>query len=286
MHSTFVFLTLAIVLLWRTDQVTVSTVKYAWLMAFVVAIVLGIDGGELEAASLLSVLLFAAVCYSFTRLTGILKLVAGIGIILFSLALGLHILPGFNNPQIVAHVHLGTDSRPYNLYFNFDKALIGLFILYWLHPLHTDVREFVVMLKKIWPASIVTIVAVIVLSYLVGYIRFDPKVPGFIGYWLWANLFFTCIAEEALFRGFLQRQLAFMLSGQKHGAILALAVCAILFGLAHAGGGAQYVFLATVAGLGYGWVYHRTQRIELSILLHFALNSIHIFLFSYPALLQ
>ncbi len=67
--------------------------------------------------------------------------------------------------------------------------------------------------------------------------------------------------------------------------MFALLICAILFGLAHAGGGVWYVLLATVAGLGYGLVYHRTQRIELSILLHFALNSIHILFFSYPALI-
>ncbi len=98
----------------------------------------------------------------------------------------------------------------------------------------------------------------------------------------WANLFFTCIAEEALFRGFLQRQLAMSLAKFRFGTWIALAVVAVLFGIAHAGGGITYVLLATVAGLGYGWAYHRTQRIEASILLHFTLNSIHILLFRAP----
>jgi hypothetical protein len=46
----------------------------------------------------------------------------------------------------------------------------------------------------------------------------------------------------------------------------------------------MYVALATIAGLGYGWIYQRTGRIEASILTHFALNAVHFFAFSYPAL--
>ena len=37
-------------------------------------------------------------------------------------------------------------------------------------------------------------------------------------------------------------------------------------------------------GLGYGWVYLRTERIEASILTHFLLNCIHFVFFTYPAL--
>jgi len=39
-----------------------------------------------------------------------------------------------------------------------------------------------------------------------------------------------------------------------------------------------------VAGIGYGWAYRRTGRIEASILTHFSLNSLHFLLFTYPAL--
>ena len=46
----------------------------------------------------------------------------------------------------------------------------------------------------------------------------------------------------------------------------------------------MYVALAAVAGAGYGWAYLRTQRIEASILTHFALNAVHFFGFTYPAL--
>jgi len=66
--------------------------------------------------------------------------------------------------------------------------------------------------------------------------------------------------------------------------MLALAIASVLFGLSHFWGGWSYVALATVAGLGYGWIYQRTQRIAASILAHFALNTTYFFLFTYPAL--
>jgi membrane protease YdiL (CAAX protease family) len=70
----------------------------------------------------------------------------------------------------------------------------------------------------------------------------------------------------------------------RHGQWWALSVASVLFGLAHAGGGPIYVALATVAGAGYGWAYLRTGKIEASILTHFALNAVHFFGFTYPAL--
>jgi hypothetical protein len=122
------------------------------------------------------------------------------------------------------------------------------------------------------------------LSLGAGYVRFDPKFPAETWLWLGVNLGFTCMAEEALFRGFIQAQLQRGWRNQPGGRWLALGLAAGLFGLAHAAGGAAYVALASVAGVGYGWIYQRTQRIEASILTHFALNAVHFFFFTYPAL--
>ena len=65
---------------------------------------------------------------------------------------------------------------------------------------------------------------------------------------------------------------------------MAWLIGALLFGVAHIAGGLHYVILATVAGLGYGWVYHKTQRVEACILLHVLLNTVHILFFTYPAI--
>ncbi len=44
------------------------------------------------------------------------------------------------------------------------------------------------------------------------------------------------------------------------------------------------IVLATIAGVGYGWMFWRTNRIEASILAHFLVNTTHILCFTYPAL--
>jgi membrane protease YdiL (CAAX protease family) len=92
------------------------------------------------------------------------------------------------------------------------------------------------------------------------------------------------MAEEAFFRGFIQKNLSLMMKKIQHGDYLALLIAAVLFGLAHYPGGIKYVILATVAGLGYVWVYLTTKRIEGSILTHFGLNLTHFLFFTYPAL--
>jgi hypothetical protein len=96
------------------------------------------------------------------------------------------------------------------------------------------------------------------------------------------NLFFTCLSEEAFFRGFLQQELS-RIGGLPHiAALVALVVSALLFGLVHFAGGWTYVVAGIVAGLGSGWAYHRTQRIESAMAVHFGVNAVHFLLFTYP----
>ena len=56
-------------------------------------------------------------------------------------------------------------------------------------------------------------------------------------------------------------------------AVGGLILAAIIFGAAHYANGVWSVVLATIAGIGYGWVFWRTNRIEASILTHFLVNT-------------
>nr|WP_286742953.1 CPBP family intramembrane glutamic endopeptidase [Aquabacterium sp. UBA2148] len=58
---------------------------------------------------------------------------------------------------------------------------------------------------------------------------------------------------------------------------------ATLFGLVHLAGGPKMAALATIVGLGSGWVFARTGRIETAVLTHFSVNAAHLLAFSYPA---
>jgi membrane protease YdiL (CAAX protease family) len=65
--------------------------------------------------------------------------------------------------------------------------------------------------------------------------------------------------------------------------MLAIVASALLFGLAHLGGGWKFALAATLAGVGYGIAYHRTQRVEAAMAVHFGLNALHFLFFTYPA---
>jgi len=117
-----------------------------------------------------------------------------------------------------------------------------------------------------------------------GYSQFAPKWTTLFFLFAPVNLFFTCLSEEAFFRGFVQHELARIGSRRALATGVALTIAAVLFGLAHFAGGLSYVLAATVAGLGYGWAYLRTQRIEGAMTVHFGVNAVHFLLFTYPAL--
>ncbi|MBI5426334.1 MAG: CPBP family intramembrane metalloprotease [Opitutae bacterium] len=208
---------------------------------------------------------------------------AGI-VLVAAVALMTHGMPGFANPRVIGPVRFTPDAVPFSLYVNFDKTLIALALLGLAHARVGSAREGRSVLGEVAKIAPLTIAVVLAGSFALGYVRWAPKLPAEAPLWLAVNLLFTCTAEEALFRGFVQGGLRRAWAQRRGGNWLALAVGAVTFGLAHAAGGWKYVALATVAGAGYGWVYERTQRVEASVLAHWSLNALHFFLFTYPAL--
>lgn len=199
-------------------------------------------------------------------------------------ALMVHWMPGFVNPRVIGPVRFTPDAVPFSLYVNFDKTLIALALLGLAHARVASAREWRGVAAEVAKIAPLTIAVVLAGSFVLGYVRWSPKLPAEAPLWLAVNLLFTCTAEEALFRGFVQGGLRRAWAQRRGGNWAALAVGAGTFGLAHAAGGWRYVVLATLAGAGYGWVYERTQRVEASVLTHWALNAAHLFLFTYPAL--
>jgi membrane protease YdiL (CAAX protease family) len=72
----------------------------------------------------------------------------------------------------------------------------------------------------------------------------------------------TGVPEEFLFRGLLQNLLSRWL-GARPGWVTA----SVVFGFAHFPD-PRYLLLAAIAGLAYGWVYQRTQRVTASAITH------------------
>ena len=115
------------------------------------------------------------------------------------------------------------------------------------------------------------------LGFLTGFLTWRPDVDvaGLIAapVIIYAS---TALPEEFLFRGVIQNLLT-----RWWGPRAGLGTAAIVFGLAHLPD-PRYVLLATLAGLGYGWVYARTGKITASALTHTAVNWIWRLFLSYP----
>lgn len=261
-----------------------------WVVPFIFSLTFGLSAGFVQPIAIPSIALLGCACYLFSKeLSGkrLVQALAGLIILLLSIGFMAHRVPGFFRQKVIAEVVLSPGAMAYSQHWNFDKALVGLFILAFCHPLLTTGRAWITMLRTAIPIATVVGSVVIVLAVIAGYARFDIKLPAQFCVWAWTNLLFTCTAEEAFFRGFVQRHLQQSLRSRfSYGDIVGLALAALLFGLAHYAGGWEYVGLATIAGLGYGWVYQRTNAIESSILTHFSLNTAHFLFFTYPALEQ
>jgi membrane protease YdiL (CAAX protease family) len=220
-----------------------------------------------------------------SKLTGPVRFFSFGIFLLLALAMASHLLPGFNNLPIFQDVQFSPDSIPFTMYLNFDQTVVGLFVfLFFLksrQPPNFGKERFLITAKAMGLLSLLILTAV----FAIGYVRTDPKFPHLGWIWVLNNLFFVCLAEEALFRGFIQKNLSEMFPKTKTYFWIPIVLAALLFGLAHYKGGAALIALATVSGLFFGYAYQKTDRIESPILVHFGLNLVHFVFFSYPALI-
>jgi membrane protease YdiL (CAAX protease family) len=272
----FILLLAAVLGLWMSRAV--------WICALLVSVVAGYLTGALQGLAGLWIALLAGLAWAYARASRF-HLMFGLAFFVFALAMGLVLLPGFPRTVLVPDAVLSPGAIPYGIGLGFPKVVGGIFILGLINTRRVrSWRELARVLGRAMPVWLTTVIAVMALTLAMGYVRFDPKWTPLFFTWAVVNLFFTCLAEEAFFRGFVQHELARIGSNRRSSGIVAIGVASLLFGAAHFGGGWKYALAATVAGVGYGLAYHRTQRIEASMAVHFSLNALHFLLFTYPAL--
>lgn len=270
----------SIVAMWLPVSFLTKRFKLSHLL-LLLAVISGLISGVLDLFGLAIVVTIIIVLLQWDRINNNALFIAITFIV--SALFFLHRLPGFNNYRLIPETVISENGIPFVMYLNFDKALVGIFILCFYNELTMGVKPWLKIIKGAVLTGVPTIIAAVSLALALGYIRFEPKIVSFLPMWMAVNLLFVCVAEEAFFRRLIQGNLSKILNF-KGGKIVALLVALFIFGLGHFGGGLKYVIIATLAGIGYGYAYHKTQRIETGILVHFALNLVHICFFTYPAL--
>ena len=272
-------------LLWAAVGMAVlSPVRWGWPVLAGLSVAAAVFAGIVEWAGLVVIAVFAGACLATARPTAsrTTRAVAWGIVVISTAALFGHQVPWIHNLRVVDAVVLSPSAAPYTLFWNYDKGFAGL-LLFALCVQPQPRPAWRRAMGVTATAVFLTPTLLIAHALAMGYVAWDPKWPAILAVWVPANLLVTCLAEETVFRGLLQRHLSRALSAKVPAAgLVALGVAAAAFGLAHLAGGVQYVVLAALAGIGYGAAYHVTQRVETGMLVHFSVNLVHLTLFTYP----
>lgn len=235
---------------------------------------------------LLAIAVLALLYVRFGRQIPWVAVIGEVLLLIAAVALFLHLVPGFNNLKVIDKVQVGAQSAPFSMYFNLDKAWVTFILLAALPSLFICQRT---LRKQIirqqthqagswpWVMLIIAVPALLLLAVALGGLRIEPHFPRWLGSFMLANLFFVSLAEEALFRGYLQQRLSGWLGDWP-----ALIIASLLFGAAHFAGGTMLVIFATLSGVIYGLAWMLSGRLWVATLFHFGLNLCHLLLFTYP----
>lgn len=215
-----------------------------------------------------------------------LRFLAHLGFVTLAFGLFFHKIPGLNNPKVFDNIEVCQGCAPFTMYLNLEGGMIAFFLLTLLIPLAHSGKDWVQIFKTASFWLILCTSSLMVTALYIGHIKFDMKFPPQTYLFALNNLILVCIAEEAFFRGYIQKYLFHFCARYQFPKILALVIASLLFGFRHLSGGLPLMGLSVVAGLFYGATYMKTGKIEASIITHFGLNLVHFLCFSYPFLVH
>lgn len=193
----------------------------------------------------------------------------------------LHWLPGFHNALVIPRAALTPDAVPFGMYLNLDKPLVAFWVVLAAAPAMAGTRACATLAAALAACAVATALCLGLAWGGMGLVGWTPKWPESGWLWLINNALLVTLAEEALFRGYVQQRLAQYWSSRAWGGAAALLIAALLFGLAHYAGGWQWMLLAGIAGVAYGLAY-RQGGLTAAVLAHLGLNVVHYGLFTYP----
>jgi hypothetical protein len=253
---------------------------FAWLIPATLAVVLALIAGFMAPAGVFVVAACAGAAFAAGRVRQPhVHVLAHLVTLAIAAGCFLHVVPGFDNPVLRDRVMVSPDGLPYTQYLNLDKGLAGL-VLLGLYVPHVVAADRGPRPLGAWLARVmVVIAATLAVSLALGYLRWDPKLPAWTTSWAGVMLVLTVLPEEAAFRGVIQTA-----ATRRWGTAPGILVAGVAFGLAHAAGGPAYVLAASVAGLGYSWIFATTGSLAAAVLAHAGLNIVHLLFFTYPAL--
>ena len=204
------------------------------------------------------------------------------------LVIATNMIPWFESYQAIDHQIVKPHSTEFSLSWKINMALAGIVLIGTSIGIQSSKNHLKSIFSGIAIPFLLTAAGVLTFATMTGLIKPEMPTDDWFNFLVWyapAQVLGTCLAEEALFRGIIQKKLQRFLVSKMSGwtpNFLAILIAAILFGLAHFRGGYEFVIAATMAGFGYGYVYYKTNRIESAIITHFLFNLTYYTFFTYP----
>ena len=211
---------------------------------------------------------------------------SGAAFVVLAFLLATHRFPGFHN-ILIWDQPVKPDSIPFNFFLNVDKPWPALAILLFFtvpdQGLLQSPRQWRQAARLALLPIALLLVVITGLAWLFGFIRLQPGLTEITGLFLLSNLLLTSVVEGVMLRGFLQRLLMQKFGQHGLGLGAALAIPAMIFGLTFYSSGFAYMGVVFIANLFYGWIYLRSNSLEMSVLGQWLLNTVLFLFFTYPA---
>lgn len=268
--------------MWYLLAVSLGLLAYKRKIAYVFlfsASIIGWANNVLEIPAVILICLLPVIWYVMQILQqkhNYLRIVIEGVCVVLACGLMMHLLPGFNNVKILDAVNVGSLSAPFSMYYNFDKALIPYFLFACMGTLFVT-EPSCKSGGANWLVLILTVPSLLLVAVALGGLRIEPHLPEWLPQFALANIFFVSLAEEALFRGYLQQRLTKLLHP-----VAALLVTSAVFGAMHYSGGILMIIFAALAGIIYGLAWMWSGKLWIAVLFHFGLNYLHLLFFTYP----
>ncbi|APJ03889.1 CPBP family intramembrane glutamic endopeptidase [Silvanigrella aquatica] len=268
--------------IWLFSKVEIS-VTIAIIFSFITFFL-----GYISYPSLLLIILFSFSCYYYTSVkNNFLKFALLLVIATFITVVILKIIPESKSIPIFQGVTFSPLSKPFWMSIEIEKSVCGIILTAFLIKKSKKLSDWFQTIKE-FPLPLITLLLFLLTPALLShFVKINYKIPSDTYLFIINNLLLTCVAEEAFFRGFLQKNLFDFLSKNlkmKKGAdIFAIVLTSVAFGLNHVQGGILYAIFAFFSGIWYGYVYQKSFKIESAILIHFGFNLVHFIFFTYPS---
>jgi hypothetical protein len=235
---------------------------------------------------------FWILCYfGYANLKPRSRLIAQVIMFTLTTLLLLHFFEGFEPWIVVAHLNLGNRQVPFTHFIFYEHAFIGACLLGMgaLPKLCHRWPEWKILLRDSWPVALTAIIALFVLSSFSRHVDIDFEWSRYLKLFAITNLIFVCIAEEAIFRGMIQRPLTEIFQRWHIGSFdigpwVALIITSAIYTLRHFYVGKTVMVYALLTGVFYSYAYLKTRRVESSIFVHWCVNMVHFMSFTYPML--